>query len=178
MRYVAPPTHVGHRNWPVVSAVRVGTNDAPAQFIVIVHCADATPREPYATLHVYVWPDRIRAEDGEFDFTFGQARRSLAERAGLLPAATVEVIAFGDSAEPNAYTVFVDGQIQPEGATVQGVRVVTHDILIDVDHISPAMVAAERQRAQDTLSSEAACLAGSIINALEDGYAPYRQDDQ
>src|SRR5262245_52197827 len=111
MRFVAPPSRVGDLRWPVLSAMRVNTVDEPAEFVVIVDCGEGTPREPFATLHVYVWRDRTHAEQGEYNLTFDQARRSLAERAGLLPTARtrVEVVVVRDPDAANDYAVFVDG---------------------------------------------------------------------
>jgi hypothetical protein len=88
MQPVAPPTHVGDLHWPVLSAVRVEGGDHPAEFVVLVDCGEPAPHEPYATLLVHVWAEHSKAEQGEYDLTFAQAKRSLAERAGLLPTTT------------------------------------------------------------------------------------------
>ena len=88
MRLVVPPTHVGDDQWPVLSYVRVNTADDPAEFVVLVDCGEDTPRNPYATLQVFIWPTRRTVADGQYNLTFDQARHSLAERAGLLPTTT------------------------------------------------------------------------------------------
>ena|SRR6266508_3172852 len=90
MRFVAPPAFVGEQKWPVLSAVPVCTADHPAEFVVLVNCGEGTPRHPYATFQVFIWPDHRNASDGEHD---------LAERAGLVPTTRVEVVMVGD---PNA----------------------------------------------------------------------------
>jgi hypothetical protein len=51
VRRVLPPTHVGELRWPVLSAVRVGDADYPAEFVVIVE----TSRESYAVLRLLNW---------------------------------------------------------------------------------------------------------------------------
>jgi hypothetical protein len=87
MRLVAPPTHVGEDQWPVLSAVRVNTADDPAEFVVLVDCGEGTPVHRYATLRVFVWTTqrtRRKIGDGEYKLTFEQARRSLAERASTV----------------------------------------------------------------------------------------------
>jgi hypothetical protein len=127
MQPVAPPTHVGDLHWPVLSAVRVEGSDHPAEFVVLVDCGEPAPREPYATLLVHVWAEHSKAEPGEYDLTFAQAKRSLAERAGLLPTTTVEVLVVRDPDQTNNYTIFIDGHHPPDGKT-DTVRVVTHDI--------------------------------------------------
>jgi hypothetical protein len=91
MRFVAPPTHVGEDPWPVLSAVRVSIAEDPAEFVVIVDCGEGTPQHPYATLQVFIWPTRRKVTDGEYNLTFDQARRSLAERAGLLTTTATTV---------------------------------------------------------------------------------------
>jgi hypothetical protein len=150
MRFVAPPTHVGIDNWPVLSAVRVAAadnpTDVPAEFVVLVGCGEGTPSEPYATLRVFVWPDRSKTADGEYDLTFAEAQRSLAERAGLMPTATVEVVVVRDPDQANDYAVFVDGQHQATGRT-DTVRVVTHDIDLGAVEVTPAWVGEQLQRA-------------------------------
>jgi hypothetical protein len=57
MNPVVAPTTVGDLAWPVLSAVRVSTAEHPAEFVVLVDCGEPTPRQPYATLRLYVWPD-------------------------------------------------------------------------------------------------------------------------
>src|SRR6266704_527921 len=108
MNPVAPPTTVGSLHWPVLSAVRL-----------------------------FVWPDHSKAEQGEYDLTFAQAQRSLAERAGLLRDHTVEVIVVRDPDRSNDYTVVIDGTIRPD-ATTDHVRVITHDVDLGAEDITPA----------------------------------------
>jgi hypothetical protein len=127
MHCVVPPTHVGDRRWLVLSAVRVERDQHPAEFVVVVDCGEPTPREPYATLRVYVWPEGSKAEQGEYDLTFAQAQRSMLERAGLLPRSTVEVVVVRDPDRGNDYTVVIDGKPRADG-TSRHVRVITHDI--------------------------------------------------
>src|SRR5690606_12163971 len=120
MRFVAPPTHVGEDQWPVLSAVRVNTADDPAEFVVLVDCGEGTPLHPYATLQVFIWTKRRtrrKVGDGEYNLTFEQARRSLAQRAGLAPArtTTVELVVVRDPDTANDYAVFVDGVRRPDG---------------------------------------------------------------
>ena len=66
----------------------------------------------------------VGAGQGEYDLTFAQAQHSLAERAGLLPDHTVEVIVVRDPDRSNDYTVVIDGTIRPD-ATTDHVRVLT-----------------------------------------------------
>lgn len=159
MRFVAPPTHVGEDQWPVLSAVRVNTADDPAEFVVLVDCGEGTPQHPYATLQVFIWPKRRtrrKVADGEYNLTFEQARRSLAERAKLLPttSTTVEVVVVRDPDAANDYAVFVDGTHQPDGRA-DGVRVITHDIDLGAVEITPVWVDQQLKRA-DALSPAAA----------------------
>ncbi len=166
MNPVAPPTTVGSLHWPVLSAVRTSTANHPAEFVVLVDCGEPTPREPYATLRLFVWPDHSKAEQGEYDLTFAQAQRSLAERAGLLPAHTVEVIVVRDPDRSNDYTVVIDGTIRPD-ATTDHVRVLTHDIDLGVDDITPAWVATQLESTR-RLSPAAAAHAGEVIAMYAD----------
>jgi hypothetical protein len=170
MRFVAPPTHVGIDGWPVLSAVRVATadtaNQVPAEFVVLADCGEGTPREPYATFRVFVWPDHSKTTDGEYDLTFAQAQRSLTERAGLLPTATVEVVVVRDPDRANDYTVFIDGAHQPAGRTGT-VRVVCHDIDLGAVEITAAWVDDQLQRTR-VLSPAAAGLARDAVLAYAD----------
>ena len=166
MHPVAPPTSVGDLHWPVLCAVRVSTADDPAEFVVLVDCGEPTPREQYATLRVYVWSDHSKAEEGEYDLTFAQARHSLAERVGLLPRSTVEVIVVRDPDRSNDYTVVIDGTIRPDG-TSPYVRVITHDIDLGASEITPAWVVAQQEYAQQ-LSPAAAAHAGDVIAMYAD----------
>lgn len=162
----APPTSVGNLRWPVLCAVRVSTTEDPAEFVVLVDCGEPTPREQYATLRVSVWSDHSKAENGEYDLTFAQARHSLADRAGLLPCSTVEVIVVRNPDRSNDYTVVIDGTIRPDG-TSRHVRVITHDIDLGASDITPAWVAAQREHAQQ-LSPAAAAHAGDVITRYAD----------
>jgi hypothetical protein len=171
MRLVAPPTHVGVDQWPVLSAVRVNTADDPAEFVVLVDCGEGTPRHRYATLQVRIWTKprtRRKIGDGEYDLTFDQARRSLAERAGLLPTTTttVEVVVVRDPDAANDYAVFVDSTHQPDGATDE-VRVITYDIDLGAVEITPTWVDQQMKRA-DALSPAAARHARDAVLAYVD----------
>jgi hypothetical protein len=166
MHPVAPPTSIGDQHWPVQSAVRVSTAVDPAEFVVLVDCGEPTPREQYATLSVYLWPDHSKAAHGEYDLTFAQARHSLAERAGLAPRSTVEVVVVRDPDRSNDYTVVIDGTIRPDG-TSRYVRVITHDIDLGASEITPAWVAVQREYAEQ-LSPAAAAHAGEVIAMYAD----------
>lgn len=166
MHPVVVPTTVGDLRLPVLSAVRVSTAEHPAEFIVLVDCGEPTPREPYATLRLYVWPDHSRAEHGEYDLTFIQAQRSLAERAGLLANHTVEVIVVRDPDASNDYTVVIDGTIRPH-ATTEHVRVITHDIDLGAQEITPAWVTGQMESAR-RLSPAAAAHAAEVIAMYAD----------
>jgi hypothetical protein len=83
---------VGEQKWPVLSAVRVSTADHPAEFVVLVNCGEGTPRHPYATFQVFIWPHHRSASDGGY---------GLAERAGLVPTTRVEVVMVPDP-DPDA----------------------------------------------------------------------------
>ncbi len=163
---VVVPTTVGSLRWPVLCAVRVSTAEPPAEFVVLVDCGKPTPRQPYATLKLYVWPDHSRVEQGEYDLTFAQAQRSLAERAGLLAHHTVEVIVVRDPDRSNDYTVVIDGTIRPQARTAH-VRVLTHDIDLGAQDITPAWVAAQME-ATRRLSPAAAAYAAEAIAMYAD----------
>jgi len=152
---------VGELRWPVLSAVRVGDADYPAEFVVIVDCGKPPFRESYAVLRLLMWPYHIKDDQGEFDLTFAQAQRRMAERAGLRPPVTVEVVVVRDPDAANAYTVFVDGQHRSDARTDR-VRVVIHDIDPGARGVSKAWVAAELQRAH-ALSPAAAAHARSVV---------------
>ncbi|WP_432830834.1 hypothetical protein [Dactylosporangium sp. CA-092794] len=166
MHPVVVPTTVGDLRWPVLSAVRVSTAEHPAEFVVLVDCGEPTPREPYATLRVYVWPDRSKAEHGEYNLTFAQAQRSLAERAGLLAHHTVEVVVVRDPDASNDSTVVIDGTVRPHGST-DHVRVITHDIDLGAQDITPDWVAGQLESAR-RLSPAAAARAAEVIAAYAD----------
>jgi hypothetical protein len=165
MRVVAPPTHVGEDHWPVLSCVRVTAADEPAEFVVLVDCGEGTPQHPYATLRVFVWPTRRKVADGEYNLSFDQARRSLAERARLLPHTTssVEVVVVRDPDAANDYAIFVDGTHRPDGKA-NGVRVVTHDIDLGAVEITAAWVEQQLARAS-ALSPAAARHARDAVHA-------------
>jgi hypothetical protein len=166
------PPHVGDLRWPVISAARVGTADEPAEFVVIADCGKPTPRERYATFRVFQWAQRSKAEQGEYDLTFDQARHSLAERAGLLPAATkVEVVVVRDPDAANDYTIFVDGQRRPDGATDR-VHVITHDIDLGAAEITPTWVAEQLRWASETLSPAARRHAHEAVTSYADDLDP------
>jgi hypothetical protein len=175
MRFVAPPTHVGADRWPVLSAVRVSTADDPAEFVVLVDCGEGTPVHPYATMQVFTWRTRRtrrKVTGGEYNLTFDQARRSLAERAGLLPTtrAAVEVVVVRDPDFANDYAVFVDGTLRPD-ATTDAVRVLTHDIDLGAVEITPTLVERELRRA-DVLSPAAGRHARDAVLAYVDEIGP------
>ncbi|MEV4706786.1 hypothetical protein [Actinoplanes sp. NPDC049316] len=162
----------------MISAVRYGTGTDPVEYIVIVDCGEGTPTHRYATLHLYVRPGEVKARDGEYDLTWQQARRSLADRAGLIPVPHVEVVVL--SREPGVcdeMAAFVDGE--PASPTGPPARVTGHVLLLDTDdeehwwmvaarrgisHLSPAAqqritdeitrIAAERGIDLDQLSEE------------------------
>lgn len=168
MHVIAPPTHVGADNWPVLSSVRLSTAGHPAEFVVIVDCGEGTPEHPYATLRVCVWPQRRKVSDGEYNLTFDQARRSLAERAGLAPdrTRTVEVVVVRDPDAANDYAIFVDGARRTD-ATTGTLRVITHDIDLGAVEITAEWVAEQLQRA-DALSPAAARHARDAVHSYVD----------
>jgi hypothetical protein len=150
--------------WPVLSAVRVGTADNPAVFIVVVDCGEPTPSERYATLSVSVWSHLIKFGEGEYDLSFAEAQRSLAERAGLsalLPRSLVEVVVERDPDYSNEYTVVIDGEIRADG-TSDRVKVITHDIDFGASEITSEWVAAAVE-ATEQLSPAAAAHARDVI---------------
>ena len=164
---VVVPTTVGSLRWPVLCAVRLSTAEQPAEFVVLVDCGEPTPRQPYATLKLYVRPDHSKAEQGEYDLTFAQAQRSLAERAGLLAHHTVEVIVVRDPDRSNDYTVAIDGTIRPQART-EHVRVITHDIDPGAQDITPAWVAAQLESTRGLLPAAAAYAADVIAMYADD----------
>ena len=168
VRRVLPPPHVGELRWPVLSAVRVGNLDQPAEFVVIVDCGRPAPREQYAVLRLLVWPSHVKDDLGEYDLTFAQARRRMAERAGLPPPVTVEVVVVRDPDAANDYTVFVDGQHRRDQNTDR-VRVVIHDIDPGAAGVSQAWVAAGLRRANE-LSQAAAAYARDVVIGYADGH--------
>src|SRR2546423_8839334 len=99
---VRVPTHVGDLRWPVQAALRVlaEPGDGPVEFVVVVDCREGTPTRRYAVLTVYVWPDRVVAERGEYDLTFDRAQQIMLERAGLRPTKRVEVVTVRDPTAP------------------------------------------------------------------------------
>ena len=161
MNPVAPPATVGSLHWPVLSAVRTSTANQPAEFVVLVDCGEPTRHERYATLRLYLWPDHSRAEHGEYDLTFAQAQRSLAERAGLLRDHTVEVIVVRDPDHSTDYAVVVDGTLHPHPGT-EHVRVITHHIELATSNITPDWVASQLE-STGGLSPAAATYAAEVI---------------
>ena len=145
MTFRPPITRLGELPWPVLSAVRVGAADNPAVFIVIVDCGEPTPCERYATLSVSVWPELIKVGEGEYDLSFAEAQRSLAERAGLaelLPRSLVEVVVVRDPDYSNEYTIVIDGETRAGDGKSGRVEVITHDIDFGASEITPEWVAA------------------------------------
>ena len=113
------PDRVGVDGWPVVSAVRYGTGTAPVEYIAIVDCGEGTPTHPYATVHLYLWPDDIKTRAGQYNLTWQQARRSLAERAGLIPTPRVEVVIYArEPYDQDRTVVFIDGRPAAERPAV------------------------------------------------------------
>ncbi len=172
------PARAGTDGWPVISAVRYGTGTNPVEYIAVVDCGEGTPTHPYATVHLYLWPDKMKTSDGHYNLTWQQARASLAERAGLIPTPQAEVVVFAQEpyAEDNT-VVFIDGQpADPHHpAVVVTTRVVYLDIhdeqdwwmaaaLRGISHLSPAAqqritneitrIAAERGIDLGTLAAE------------------------
>lgn len=173
MRAVQLPPAVPGHGWPILSTVRYGTSDSPAEFIVVVDCGEGTPTHPYATMHVYAWPDRVTFRDGEYNLTFAKAQRSMLERSGLLPSTTVEVVVVRDPDRANEFTVFIDGAHHPDGKTDR-VRVLIHDIDPGAAGVTPGWVVAEMQRA-GALSAGAAAHVRDIVTGYaddEDGRVP------
>jgi hypothetical protein len=128
--HVQIPGSVGVQRWPVVSAVRVGTSVTPAEFIVIADCCDDTAHERYATLHLHIRPGQVNARDGEYDLTWQQALRSLAERARLIPHRRVEVLVYSSEPHDTDETVlFIDGD-PPEPD--EPITVDTHVVYLDI----------------------------------------------
>jgi hypothetical protein len=113
-----------------------------------------------------VWPDHSKAEHGEYNLTFDQANRRLAAPAGLLPSSTVEVIVVRDPDRSNGHTIVIDGKASAD-ATSRPVRVITHDLDLGANEITPAWVAAELGRAQ-ALSAAAAAHARDVIAMYAD----------
>jgi hypothetical protein len=122
VRPVPIPTHVGDLRWPVQAAVRVQPEPegGPVEFVVVVDCREFTPTRRYAVLTVYMWPDRVVAQQGTYDLTFTRAQHIMLERARLLPTTRVEVITVRDPDRANEYTVFIDGQRRDIAVTDTG----------------------------------------------------------
>jgi hypothetical protein len=146
----------------ILSAVRLGTSDTPAEFIVIADCGEGTPTERYATWHVYAWPGRTKFDAGEYNLTWQQARRSLAERAYLIPPRDIEVTVI--AREPHHADIlqaFVDGAT-PDAASRITVR--TEVFYLDPDNEDDHEVRDGLRRAA-TLSPAAA---GHVADILRD----------
>jgi hypothetical protein len=125
------PARAGADGWPVLSAVRCGIGANPVEYIAIVDCGEGTPIHPYATVHLHLWPDKMKASDGQYNLTWQQARANLAERAGLIPVSRAEVVIF--AREPYAEddtVVFIDGQ--PADAHHPPVMVTTRVVYLDI----------------------------------------------
>jgi hypothetical protein len=128
----AIPARAGVDQWPVISAVRYGTGTQPVEYIAIIDCGEGTPTHPYATVHLYLWPDQIKTRDGDYNLTWQEARRSLAERAGLIPTPHAEVLVLSNEPSAEDHTVvFIDGQ--PADPHHPGVVVTTHVVYLDTD---------------------------------------------
>lgn len=174
------PDRVGVGRWPVISAVRYGTGTDPVEYIAIVDCSEGTPTHPYATVHLCLWPDQIKTGDGQYNLTWQQARRSLAERAGLIPTPRAEVVIY--AREPYAHdrtVVFIDGQLAAaeRPAVVVTSRVVYLDledeqnwwmvtVLRGISHLS----AAAQQHITDEITRVAA-KRGVDLDTLAQQYA-------
>lgn len=155
-----PPAVPGH-GWPILSAVRYGTSDQPAEYIVVVDCGEGTPTVRYATMHVFVFPNRIKFRDGEYDLTFTEAQRSMAERAHLAPRHQVDVVVLAHEPHSRDVTaVFVDGHAV-DG--VAGPVTVTACVLyLDPDDEDDDLVQAALHQA-DSLSAAAARYATDAV---------------
>jgi hypothetical protein len=170
MHVIAPPTQVGEDHWPVLSFVRVSTAEHPATFVVIVDCGEGTPEHPYATLEVCVWPGRRTVGEGEYNLTFDQARRSLAQRAGLAPTTattTVEVVVARDPDAANDYAVFVNGTRRVD-ATTGPVWVITHDIDLGAAEITPEWDAEQLHRAEGLSPAAARHARDAVLGYVDD----------
>jgi len=118
------PQRVGVDGWPVVSAIRLGTRVAPAEFAAVVDCGEGGDAR-FATVRAYVWPDgRVVAREGLYDLTLEQAQQDLLTRVKLLPTHQVEaVVEVREPYHPSLTTVFLDGRPVDDFAQVR-VRVV------------------------------------------------------
>jgi hypothetical protein len=129
---LAIPGRVTVDRLPVISAVRYGTGINPVEYIAIVDCGEGTPNHPYATFHLYVRPGEVKARDGDYDLTWQQARRSLAERAGLIPVPHAEVVILAhEPGGTDEAAVFIDGQ--PADRMRPTVKVTAHVVQLDTD---------------------------------------------
>jgi hypothetical protein len=147
----------------ILSAVRVGTSESPAEYIVVVDCREGTPTERYATLHVYAWPDQVKFRDGVYNLTWPQAKHSLAERAGLIAHRQVEVVIFAK--EPYAtdeISVFIDGEMI---SARDGLTIATPIFYLDEDDEDDDWIPRAITRAQ-SLSTAAAHLVTEVHTAI------------
>ncbi len=176
-----------------IRALRVPskTEGGPAQFVVVVDCGEGTPRHRFAVLAVYVWPDRVVAEQGVYDLTFDRAQQIMLERAGLLPTVRVELVTVRDPDAANEHTVFIDGQRRDVTVTRTGLRDAgmagtgdtgvaarTRVVVCDIDAgdtgVTPVWVADMLTRA-GTLSPAAAAWASDVVTGYaEDNAIPLR----
>lgn len=161
--HVQIPASVGVQRWPVVSAVRVGTSVTPAEFIVIADCRDDTAHERYATLHLLLRPGQCNARDGEYDLTWQQAQRSLAERARLIPHRRVEVLVYCNEPDNTDETVvFIDGDApEPD----EPITVDTHVVYLDIHDDEDEWMGRVLRNAA-TLSAAARQDVTDVINAV------------
>ncbi|MEU7822943.1 hypothetical protein [Catellatospora sp. NPDC049133] len=114
---VRVPQVVGWDGWPVVSAIRIGDEARPAEFVVVVDCGDGR----FGTMRVYVWPGSApKARDGHYDLTLVEAHQDMLERAKMLPTYDIEaVVEAREPYEVDRTMVFVNGDVLPDvGATV------------------------------------------------------------
>lgn len=182
LKAVPIPLAAGSDRLPVLSAVRVGISDRPAEFIAIADCGEGTPTHRYATQRLYVWPEgRTVARDGIYNLTWQDAQASLIARAKLTPAPKAEVVVFAaEPHEPDAVHIFIDGT---PATTPPPVEVTTHVVRLDyddeedlwlihalegIDHLSPdaqrtitgviTSIADERELDLDVLREEYASL--------------------
>lgn len=150
MHPVLIPQAIGVDGWPVVSALRLGTTVAPAEFLAVVECGEAGSDTRFGTVRVFVWPGgRAAASDGHYDLTFADAQHDLLSRARLVGGHRVEIVV--EQREPYAkdrVTTFVDGNPETADSPVTTVAVIVYtdpddwpDIgpeLPELDRLSPA----------------------------------------
>ena len=201
MSPVPIPTHIGDLRWPVQAAVGVlsATEGGPVEFVVVVDCGEGTPTGRYGVLAAYVWPDRIVAQQGEYDLTFARAQQIMLERAGLLPTARVEVVTVRDPERANEHTIFVDGRrrdttvtdtgpydtgtphpgapdTSPAGTGNTGVAARVQVVVCDIDPgdtgVTPTWVRDMLTRASKLSPAAAACVGAVVTGYAEDDAIP------